>query len=72
VQNTRDLVIGMIRRYQILAPRWLRACCRFEPSCSQYSIDAIAKHGLNKGGLLALKRLAKCTHNNGGFDPIRD
>lgn len=45
--------------------------CRFNPSCSQYSYDAINKYGIIKGSYLSLKRIIRCNPiNPGGYDPI--
>ena len=55
--------------------RWisplLPRACRFEPTCSVYASGAIAKHGLLRGGWLAVKRLCRChPFHRGGFDPV--
>ena len=45
--------------------------CRFTPTCSQYAVIAIKKHGVFKGGWLTLKRLSKCRPGGGhGYDPV--
>lgn len=47
--------------------------CRFDPTCSAYAHDAIAVHGLIRGGWLAAKRLARCRPGGGwGYDPVPD
>jgi len=47
------------------------ATCRFSPTCSSYSKEALEKHGLFKGGWLAIKRIAKCHPWGGsGYDPV--
>lgn len=47
------------------------ARCRYNPTCSQYTIDAIKKHGILKGGWLAIKRISSCHPWGGsGFDPV--
>jgi len=46
--------------------------CRFEPSCSEYARDAIAKYGIVRGGIMAIWRIARCNPIGGhGFDPVR-
>jgi putative membrane protein insertion efficiency factor len=62
--------IGAIRAYQ--AARFGRLSpCRFHPSCSAYAEEAIASHGLVRGGLLAMRRVARCRpHGGRGFDPV--
>jgi hypothetical protein len=67
----RRLVLGIIRGYQRAVSPTLPAACRFEPSCSHYSYAAIEKHGLAKGGWLALRRLARChPFHAPGYDPV--
>ncbi|PTX93124.1 membrane protein insertion efficiency factor YidD [Spartobacteria bacterium LR76] len=45
--------------------------CRYEPTCSQYALDAVREHGAWKGSWLALKRLARCHPWGGaGYDPV--
>ncbi|MDQ8052370.1 MAG: membrane protein insertion efficiency factor YidD [Pedobacter sp.] len=65
------LFLGIIRLYQLLLSPILGASCRFTPTCSQYGIEAIKKHGPFKGGWLTLKRIASC-HPWGrhGHDPV--
>ncbi len=50
-----------------------RASCRFEPSCSEYTKEAIDKHGLTKGSVLGTKRILRChPWSQCGFDPVPD
>jgi len=66
----RKSVIYLIKGYQKAAFFKLPSC-RFYPSCSNYSIEAIQKHGLIKGGWLAAKRICRChPFNTGGYDPV--
>ncbi|HTY72739.1 MAG TPA: membrane protein insertion efficiency factor YidD [Actinomycetes bacterium] len=61
----------LIRAYQLLISPWTGASCRFSPSCSQYAYEAIATHGVLRGGLLAVRRLGRChPWNAGGLDPV--
>ena len=62
---------GLIRFYQIAISPLIGPRCRYYPTCSQYSLEAIAKHGAMQGTWLAVRRLARC-HPWGGFgyDPV--
>lgn len=63
--------IGLIRLYQYIISPWLGAKCRYTPSCSHYSIEALKKYGLIKGIWLTIKRIARCHPWGGhGYDPV--
>jgi len=63
--------LGLIRLYQGTVSRAIPHSCRFTPTCSQYTFEAIEKHGLVRGVWLGAKRLARChPFNPGGFDPV--
>ena len=67
----RSLFIGIIKLYQILISPLLGPNCRFHPTCSHYAIEAIARHGVLKGGYLSVRRLIKCQPlHEGGFDSV--
>ena len=60
-----------IRLYQRYVSPMLPTACRFTPTCSQYAIEAIQKHGALKGLWLALRRLLRCHPWGGsGYDPV--
>ncbi|WP_278078290.1 membrane protein insertion efficiency factor YidD [Syntrophomonas wolfei] len=64
------MLIKLIKIYQ-KATFFKPASCRFYPSCSNYSIEALRKYGIVKGGWLTVKRLARChPYNPGGYDPV--
>ncbi|MBQ2424365.1 MAG: membrane protein insertion efficiency factor YidD [Alistipes sp.] len=64
-------LIGLVRFYQICISPLKPACCRFTPTCSQYALEALRKHGAIKGGWLALKRILRCNPWGGsGYDPV--
>ena len=63
----------MIRGYRRFVSPLLGQHCRFYPSCSEYAYQAIAKHGVARGGLLAVKRLLRChPFHPGGVDHVPD
>ncbi|MAC03479.1 MAG: membrane protein insertion efficiency factor YidD [Gammaproteobacteria bacterium] len=65
------LLIIPIKIYQILISPLLGPHCRFTPTCSQYAVEAIEKHGPIKGIWLAIKRIARCHPWGGcGHDPV--
>ncbi|MFD2179074.1 membrane protein insertion efficiency factor YidD [Veronia pacifica] len=67
----KTLIIGLIRFYQLVISPLIGPRCRFTPTCSQYAIEAVSRHGVIKGGWLASKRLLKCHPlNSGGYDPV--
>lgn len=65
-------VIFLIRLYKYIISPILPSCCRFHPSCSEYSVEAFKKYGFIKGAWLTLKRVARCHPlNAGGYDPVK-
>jgi len=63
--------LALIRLYQLTLSRVLPPSCRFHPTCSRYTYEAIEKHGFFKGGWLGAKRIARCHPlNPGGYDPV--
>lgn len=61
----------IIRIYQYLLSPLLGQCCRFYPSCSTYTVDAIKQHKFLYGCFLSLKRILRChPWCQGGFDPV--
>jgi len=66
----RKLLIGMVRFYQRAVSPLLGSNCRFSPSCSQYTIEAIEKYGAIRGIWKGVKRIARChPFSTGGYDP---
>jgi putative membrane protein insertion efficiency factor len=67
----KTVAIWFIKFYQGAISPYFPASCRFTPTCSQYSIDAIRAHGFLKGGWMALKRIGRCHPWGGhGYDPV--
>lgn len=65
------ILIGFVRFYQLALSPLLPSACRFNPTCSQYSIDALRKHGPFKGLWLSIKRIGRCHPWGGsGYDPV--
>jgi len=63
-------LIAVVRCYQWLISPLLGAHCRFEPSCSQYFIEAVRKYGVLRGGLKGVARIGRChPWHPGGYDP---
>jgi hypothetical protein len=64
------LVLG-VRGYQKLVSPLLGPCCRFAPSCSEYAVEALERHGVVRGLGLAAWRILRChPFGEGGFDPV--
>lgn len=67
---TQRLLIAGVWAYRLTLGRLLGGHCRFDPSCSQYAIDAVKKHGPVRGTWLALCRILRCHPWGGsGYDP---
>jgi putative membrane protein insertion efficiency factor len=67
---SRLALVALAFYKRFLSPLLPRAC-RFEPTCSVYAREAIEKHGLLRGGFLALRRLLRChPFHRGGLDPV--
>ena len=67
----RRLLAALIRGYQAAISPLLPPSCRFHPSCSQYALEAVTRHGALRGSWLAARRLARChPFHPGGYDPV--
>ena len=65
------LFLMLIRFYQYAISPLFGSSCRYTPSCSQYGLDAIKKHGAWKGGWFTIKRIGRCHPWGGsGYDPV--
>jgi hypothetical protein len=68
----RQQVIFCLRIYKRWISPMLPAACRFSPTCSEYMMEAVEKHGVLRGLWMGLKRLGRChPFHQGGFDPVR-
>ncbi len=67
----KALLVALLRGYQYVFRPMLGSNCRFYPSCSDYAMEAITKHGAIKGSWLAARRISRChPYHPGGFDPV--
>ncbi len=67
----RLIGIGLIRLYQLTLSGFIGNSCRHLPTCSEYGYEAIARHGLLRGGWMTATRVAKCNPwGTSGFDPV--
>lgn len=65
------LLIWMVKAYQVFLSPFFGQQCRFYPTCSQYALDAINRHGAFRGAYYAVRRLFRChPWHAGGHDPI--
>ena len=66
------IVISCIKFYRKFISPLKRPSCRFYPTCSQYTLEAVEKYGALKGGFMGIKRILKChPYNKGGYDPVK-
>ena len=64
-------IVILIKFYQLAISPWLGKNCRYNPTCSHYTLEALKVHGLLKGSWLAIKRIAGCHPWGGeGYDPV--
>jgi putative membrane protein insertion efficiency factor len=65
------LALWLIRAYQVVISPLFPSCCRFAPTCSQYAVEALERHGLGRGLWLSLRRVCRChPFHPGGWDPV--
>jgi hypothetical protein len=68
----KRILITIIKGYKYFITPILPGSCRFFPSCSEYSMDALNRYGALKGSYLSFRRIIRChPFNPGGFDPVR-
>lgn len=66
------IVLAALRLYKRALSPLLPPACRYTPTCSEYAIEAVEKHGAFRGSLLAVRRLLSChPFARGGYDPVR-
>ena len=65
------VLLKLVRYYQVAISPMLPPRCRYAPTCSQYAVEALQKHGAYKGSMLALRRICRCHPFGGsGYDPV--
>jgi putative membrane protein insertion efficiency factor len=65
------VALGMIRFYQLTFSHVLGGQCRYYPSCSQYTYQAVERYGWLRGSLMGLRRISRChPFARGGYDPV--
>ncbi len=68
----RNILIGVVRLYQVTLSPWLGGKCRFAPTCSHYAIQALREYGAVKGFILLSWRILRCNpYGSFGYDPPR-
>ena len=68
----RGIVVKTIRGYKRFVSPLFPPSCKYSPTCSQYTIEAIVKYGVLKGSFLGVWRLLRCNpFSKGGFDPVK-
>jgi putative membrane protein insertion efficiency factor len=71
VDSPRAFMVAVVKGYRLLLKPWLGNACRFEPTCSQYALTALERHGAIAGGALAAARLLRChPWCEGGCDDV--
>lgn len=64
-------LLVLVGLYRLLISPWLGNNCRFQPSCSQYALEALREHGAFRGSWLTIKRIGRCHPWGGsGYDPV--
>jgi putative membrane protein insertion efficiency factor len=67
----QSLLMGIVKGYRLFLSPWLGSACRFEPTCSVYSLQALEQHGAAVGSYLTVRRLVRChPWCDGGHDPV--
>lgn len=67
----KTVLLALLRCYRYAISPMLGRNCRFHPTCSEYAIEAVQRHGALRGGWLATKRVGRChPFHPGGYDPV--
>lgn len=66
------VVIAALKGYKLFISPLLPSACRYYPTCSEYMMEAVARHGVLRGVWMGVKRLGRChPFHEGGYDPVR-
>lgn len=72
IRIPETIFVGLIRLYQAAISPYLGGSCRFDPTCSEYAVQALRKYGVIKGSILSIWRILRCNPWGGhGYDPPR-
>lgn len=67
----KKLLIVLVKGYQAMVSPFLPSSCRHAPSCSEYAVEALSRHGAWRGSWLTIKRVSRChPWHAGGYDPV--
>lgn len=67
----KHLLIGLVKAYRFALKPWWGSQCRFTPTCSEYALESLERHGAIRGGWLTVGRVTRChPWCEGGFDPV--
>ena len=68
----KKVIISFIKFYRKFISPLKRPSCRFYPTCSMYTLEAVERYGALKGSFMGIKRILKChPFNKGGYDPVK-
>ena len=67
----KAMLLALVRAYRLVLSPWWGRHCRFTPTCSEFALEALQRHGALRGSWLAMRRVSRChPWHAGGFDPV--